>query len=124
MDIESVKPLPDMELVASHSFSEYERGVLSRLNDEEKIQGFYRCCTRKEAYLKAVGSGLSIPLDSFDVSLSADNPIRMLDNRLDANQISNWSFYTFTPFPGFIGALVIEAQEVMPAFIQWSPDKG
>jgi 4'-phosphopantetheinyl transferase len=124
VDIEMVRPVPDIDLITSQSFSEYERNMLALLTGEEKLLGFYRCWTRKEAYLKAVGSGLSIPLDSFDVSLAEDNPIEMVSNRLDPNQISRWSFYSFTPAHGFIGALVIEGQVVTPYFKQWNSDDG
>lgn len=119
VDVELIRPLPDLNLIASHSFSEYEQNMLSSLTEEEKQLGFFRCWTRKEAYLKARGSGLSIPLDSFDMSLSADNPIGMLSNRLDPDEVSRWSFYTFVPFQGFIGALAIEGQAVAPCFRQW-----
>lgn len=119
VDIELIRPLPDLNLIASHSFSEYEQNLLSQLTGEEKHLGFFRGWTRKEAYLKALGNGLSVPLDSFDISLSASNPIGMLSNRFDPDEVSRWSFYTFVPCQGFIGALVIEGQEVAPSFIQW-----
>lgn len=124
VDIERVRPLPDLDQVASSSFSDYERNALSALTPEEKLPGFFRCWTRKEAYLKARGDGLSIPLEAFDMSLAADNPIGMLSNRLDPSEVSRWSFFTFTPEQGFIGALAIEGQGVKPILRRWNATEG
>lgn len=119
VDVERVRPLPDLDQIASYSFSNHEQNVLARLTPEEKLNGFFRCWTRKEAYLKARGTGLLIPLDSFDMSLAPDNPIRMLSNRLDPDEVLRWSFYTFIPIDGFVGALAIEGQGVKPDFRRW-----
>lgn len=119
VDVERIRPLPDLDQVASNSFSDYEQNALSAFAPEEKLLGFFRCWTRKEAYLKARGDGLSIPLDAFDMSLAADNPIGMLSNRLDPNEVSRWSFYTFTPEQGFIAALAVEGQRVKPVLRRW-----
>ncbi len=123
VDIELVRSIPDMDLIATHSFSQWEQNELSVLPSEEKSSGFFRCWTRKEAYLKATGNGLSIPLSSFDVSLEPDNPICMHSNRFDPNEVPRWSFYTFIPVHGFIGALVIESPQVRPSFRIWEPAK-
>ena len=121
VDIERVRPLSDLEGIASHAFSSYEQKELSKLTGEEKYRGFFRCWTRKEAYLKARGDGLLVPLDTFDMSLAANNPIRMLSNRFDPDEVSLWSFYTFKPEKGFIGALAMQGQEVVPNFRRWIP---
>jgi 4'-phosphopantetheinyl transferase len=119
VDVERVRPLPNLDQLASNSVSEYERNVLSALDPGDKLPGFFRCWTRKEAYLKARGDGLSIPLNSFDMSLAPDNPIGMLSNRMDPNEVSRWSFYTFIPEEGFIAALAIEGWGVKPDFKRW-----
>lgn len=119
VDIERIRPLPDLDQITSYTFSNYEQIMLAKLTPEEKLIGFFRCWTRKEAYLKARGSGLLIPLDSFDVSLESDNPIRMISNRLDPSEVSRWSFHTFNPEEGYIGALVIEGQGLKPDFRRW-----
>lgn len=121
IDVERVRSLPDLEQIVSHAFSSYEQNELSKLRGEEKYRGFFRCWTRKEAYLKARGDGLLVPLDTFDMSLAADNPIHMLSNRLDPHEVSRWSFYTFLPEQGFIGALAMQGQEVVPNFKRWTP---
>jgi 4'-phosphopantetheinyl transferase len=64
---------------------------------------FYRCWTRKEAYVKALGSGLSTPLDSFRVSVAADEPVRF--KRLPEGSPA-WSLYDLEVEEGYVAALV------------------
>lgn len=64
--------------LAQRFFSEQEYQALARLSGHELVRGFYRCWTRKEAFIKAVGSGLSLPLDSFAVNLENDDKPELL----------------------------------------------
>jgi 4'-phosphopantetheinyl transferase len=67
-----------MSLVAAHHFAEDEQTQLRALPAQQQVTGFYLCWTRKEAILKAVGTGLTLPLDSFSVSLRPDAPAKLL----------------------------------------------
>ena len=62
VDIERLRPMDDMEAIARRFFSPPEHAALMALAPGERVAGFFRCWTRKEAYLKAVGEGLAIPL--------------------------------------------------------------
>ena len=64
--------------------------------------------TRKEAYLKARGEGLTYPLDQFTVSMDCDQPAQLLEVKGDPQELSRWSFRMLTPAPGTIAALVVE----------------
>jgi len=108
MDIEFLKPMPDCEQIAERFFSASERDVLRALPAERKEEAFFNCWTRKEAYLKAVGTGLAAPLDSFDVTLAPDEPPRMLTLEGDAGRAARWYFQHFRPAEQYIGALAIE----------------
>jgi 4'-phosphopantetheinyl transferase len=108
VDIEYMKPMPDLEQIAERFFSLSERQVLRSLPSETKPEGFFNCWTRKEAYLKAVGEGLAAPLDSFDVTLAPGEPPRMLTLEGDASRAARWWFRHFRPAEQFIGALAIE----------------
>ena len=68
VDVERVRSVPDLDAIAARYLHPTEQRELSRLSSAERVEGFFRCWTRKEAYLKARGAGLSLPLDQFDVS--------------------------------------------------------
>jgi 4'-phosphopantetheinyl transferase len=72
------------------------------------MEAFFRCWTRKEAFIKALGMGLSIPLDSFTVSTSLTEPPALLHYSQDTNTASHWSFIHLEPTTGYIGAIAIE----------------
>ena len=91
----------------SHSafFLAHEIQELSALPAEQQAEGFLLCWTRKEAYSKARGEGLQIPLNSFDVSLTPGKPARFLRG-VD----SGWQLFSFLPADGCAGALVFQGQ--------------
>lgn len=79
IDVERIKPDFVSEDIARRYFSAREvNDLLSLPTDEERPEAFFRCWTRKEAYLKARGAGLQIPLDSFSVSLLPGQPAEFL----------------------------------------------
>jgi 4'-phosphopantetheinyl transferase len=108
VDVEFLKPMPDLEQIAERFFSESERVALRRLPAPQKPEGFFNCWTRKEAYLKAVGEGLAAPLDSFDVTLLPGDPPRMLTLKGDADRAARWLLRCFRPERDYIGALAVE----------------
>lgn len=101
LDIEALRPIEDG--VARHHFSAAEYARLSRLDPGDWLGGFYRCWTRKEAVIKACGLGLSMPLDSFDVSLAPGAAARLV--RIEGDVPSAWQLVHFEPAPGVVGAL-------------------
>ena len=103
VDIESVDRTRATEEVAQRHFSPKERSDLARVPQPQRIEAFYRCWTRKEAYLKARGDGLSVDLASFDVSvLDESNP------RLFARDSVRWEMWSLNPADGYLGAVVFE----------------
>ena len=75
IDVEYMRPNIEYEQLANYSFSSRERAVFYALPTAQKQQAFFNCWTRKEAYIKAKGKGLSLPLEQFDVSLSPAEPL-------------------------------------------------
>jgi 4'-phosphopantetheinyl transferase len=100
--------------VAEHFFSVAEIYTLSGLEPHLRTQAFFNCWTRKEAYVKARGEGLSMPLDVFDVSLAPDVPAAMLSNRVDESQPAHWIFQDLQIASDYAGALVVEAVASRP----------
>ncbi|MEE8583757.1 MAG: 4'-phosphopantetheinyl transferase superfamily protein [Acidobacteriota bacterium] len=107
IDVEFLRPMPDAASIAERFFSAREHEELIQLPDSLVREGFFNCWTRKEAYLKATGDGLSKPLDQFDVTLIPGQPARMLLLDGDAQEAARWSYHHFVPAPEYIGALAI-----------------
>jgi 4'-phosphopantetheinyl transferase len=72
VDIEAVRAVPESEAIANSLFASTEVEALRNLPAERRVDGFFACWTRKEAYVKAVGGGLAVPLHAFAVSVDPD----------------------------------------------------
>jgi len=108
VDVEVERELEDALQISERFFSPAERAVLQSLPQEARIPAFFRCWSRKEAFIKAVGEGLSYPLDAFDVSLAPDEPARLLTVRGSAGEARAWSLYSLALPPGYHGALAVK----------------
>ena len=86
---------------------------------EEKRQAFFQCWARKEAYIKAKGMGLSLPLDLFDVSLSPNEPAALLQSRENPREAARWSMRKLAPGTGYAGALAVEGNDWQLHCWQW-----
>ena len=107
VDVEYIKTDFAGEDIARHFFSAHEVETLLGLPETERAAAFFRCWTRKEAYIKAIGSGLSHPLDEFDVTLAPDAPAALLRDHRDPNATARWSMSNLE-LDGYAGALVVE----------------
>ncbi len=110
VDLERRRPLSDMAQVAARFFSSREQALLRALPPERRLDAFYACWTRKEAYVKARGEGLSLPLDRFSVSLAPGEPARLLHVEDDprGEQVARWSLHDLAPAAGYAAALAVE----------------
>jgi 4'-phosphopantetheinyl transferase len=107
------------EEIAERFFSARERADLRALPAEVKHEAFFNCWTRKEAYIKAHGEGLSLPLDQFDVSLAPGEPAALLATRSDPREALHWSLQALTPGPDYVAALAVEGQGWHLSCWQW-----
>jgi len=110
VDVEELRPLRDMLNLAKHTFAPSEYETLNALPSDQHIEGFFNCWTRKEAYIKAIGLGLSQPLDEFHVSLRPAEPARLLWALDQPDAQERWTFDSYTPFPGYLGAVAVEGE--------------
>ena len=108
VDVEHLRELDDAESLASRFFSSGEISELLSLSPKEMTQAFFRCWTRKEAYIKAVGGGLSIPLDRFQVTLLQGVPARLVQIADDLGNAADWTLHHLEPAPGYVGALAYQ----------------
>jgi 4'-phosphopantetheinyl transferase len=102
-DIEWRDPKFAAEQIPERFFSRDEVRALRSLLVSDQTEAFFNCWTRKEAYVKAAGQGLSIALDSFDVSLAPNQPAVFLRG------CDGWSMQSFSPSPGFQAAVVVRS---------------
>lgn len=108
VDVEAVRFLPDADAIAARWFSRVEQEAYASLGPEERLAGFFHCWTRKEAFVKALGAGLSYRLDRFDVTLAPGAPAELLRVERTPGDARVWSMTSFVPAPGFVAAVVAE----------------
>jgi 4'-phosphopantetheinyl transferase len=90
VDIEKIRDDIDAAALAERFFSPRERAGLQALPEHLLVPGFFACWTRKEAFLKATGAGLSFPLADFSVSTHPDLPPQLEDLLGDAEARNRW----------------------------------
>jgi 4'-phosphopantetheinyl transferase len=113
IDTEKIRPEFAGEEIAERYFSATEQRELAELPKELRDTAFFLCWTRKEAYIKAHGDGLQIPLDSFDVSLKPGEPetLRSMDS-------GRWSMRSFVPASEFVAAIITEGKIQSVRFLE------
>lgn len=108
VDVERVVPERADRKLAQRFFSDGENEALEGLGEADFVEAFFRCWTRKEAYIKARGEGLSFPLRQFEVSVARDEPARLLRVVGNEREARRWSMLALHPGSGYAGAAVIE----------------
>jgi 4'-phosphopantetheinyl transferase len=108
VDLEAVHRLRGADEIAACCFSGRENEMYRALDVKDRPLGFFNCWTRKEAYIKALGDGLSHPLGCFDVSLAPGEPARILRVWNTPGELCGWRMGSFSPLPGFVAAIVTE----------------
>jgi 4'-phosphopantetheinyl transferase len=119
IDLEFIRGDLDIERIAMRFFSRQEIAALHTLPVDLREYAFFLCWTRKEAYVKARGEGLSLPLDQFDVSLIPGEPAALLSTRPDSDEALRWSLQELFPAAGYAAALAIEGRHRSFACWQW-----
>lgn len=107
VDIEQVRPEFAGLDIAQRFFAPGEVAALRALPEPERASAFFRCWTRKEAFVKARGEGLSLPLDRFEVSLQPGVPAALLRAELERDEASRWEIADVAPGAGYAGAVAV-----------------
>lgn len=124
VDVEEIRPIPHLDDLARVVFSAQEHEAWLMLPVALRASALYAVWTRKEAYLKAKGDGLTIPMDSFDVTLSHDDRPSLRANRLDPTEVGRWGFHELAAPPGFAATLVVEGPVSAIDQRCWSPTEA
>lgn len=118
VDVEVIRSLDDLVGVSTGNFSAFENRVLQSLPQAERLQGFFNCWTRKEAFIKAVGEGLAYPLDQFDVTLRPGERVEIL--RIGEDTQPDWLVYDVTPMKGYVSSVAAPGKRWQPVCGWWS----
>ena len=110
VDIEKIRPGICETTIPEQFFSEQECATLRSLPLEVQAEAFFNCWTRKEAFVKANGMGLSYDLGDFDVSLDPRDPAALLAIRGDPLEAARWTMHSFVPMAGFVAAVAVRDQ--------------
>lgn len=114
IDIELIRQDFGGQEIAERYFSPSEVAELASLPPEARADAFFLAWTRKEAYIKAVGEGLAIPLKSFSVSLTPGKP-----PELRSEDAARWELDSFEPAHDYAGALVAEGKQLSVTYWDW-----
>jgi 4'-phosphopantetheinyl transferase len=105
VDVEAIRPIREADAIAARSFSRREKEAYAALKPRHKALGFFNCWTRKEAFVKALGDGLSMPLDDIEVTLSPGEPAKLLRVGDKTGARIGWRLESFCPAPAYVAAL-------------------
>ena len=108
VDVEQIRSDMATARIAEEFFSANECRALASLPGSLQYEAFFSCWTRKEAYIKAKGEGLSLPLDQFDVAFLPGEEPRLLETRPDPTEASRWTLRSLEPGAGYQGAIVAQ----------------
>jgi len=124
VDVEAMRSDIDFTGIATHYFSPRENAVLRSLPPQQRCRCFFDCWTRKEAYIKAIGEGLSIPLDRFDVTNAPGEPARLIADRLDPMMSQRWTIQDLPSQDGHVAAAAVEATAISWRLFDWSDEQN
>lgn len=117
IDVEQIRTDVEIEVLARRFFSQLEHSELMAIPREQRVAAFYRYWTLKEAYIKAQGLGLSLPLDSFDLSLTSKKSGVLKATRPDPHKATRWTLLSLEVDPEYAGAVAVENKN--PEFRHW-----
>jgi 4'-phosphopantetheinyl transferase len=119
IDLEYVRGDLVDDAMLAHVLSVREMAALGTLPPATRCQAFFASWTRKEAFVKATGRGLSLPLDQVEVSLSPEEAVVRLAAASDEGRSSRWSLRTLAAGPGYAAALCVEGDDGRLTCWQW-----
>lgn len=120
IDLERIRALPDVRALVEGCFSPTERAAFCALPSEQQLLAFFRCWTRKEAFIKAKGQGLSFALDRFEVSMAPGEAARLLHVDGDPREASRWSLRELSPGHDYVAALAVEGRGLRLSYWRWA----
>jgi len=123
IDVETMQQEIDLDLISSKYFSPLENQSIRSLPQALQKQAFFNCWTRKEAYLKGLGVGLTAPLQDFSVSVAPHEPVRLINPLPGDCEDGAWQLFAIEPETGYAAAAAVRSTQNFGLFYwQASPD--
>lgn len=119
IDVEWRRPQAPILEIARRVCAPGELATLCGLPPAHRVEAFYTCWTRKEALIKAEGSGMTAALDHFEVTLDPDQPARALQVHGDREAAAGWAVRDLDPGPGYAGALAVHGTGCTLTLLEW-----
>lgn len=119
-DVEWIHRTTNIDSIARRFFSPAEQRQLGAVPEDGRRQAFFECWTLKEAFLKAKGTGLRLPLTGFDVAFGPGVAPRVLATRWDAADAARWSLFGLQPESGVVGAVAVEGRRPALRTARWA----
>lgn len=119
IDVECIRPMDDMDQIASRNFSPGEYRRFQSVPERDRLMAFYHCWTRKEAFIKATGEGLTFPLREFEVSFEPGYPAELLSVSGSRDLARRWSMHDLKTWDGYAAALVVDGNDYSISHKQW-----
>jgi len=120
VDLEYIRPIPELEKLASKYFSNDKRDLFEIIPEGQKMECFFTTWTSMEAYLKALGVGLTNLLEYPGGYPLPSEPIKYFQIIKDTQKSTLWTMVRFSPSSGYVGALVVEGYSLMLSGWQWN----
>jgi 4'-phosphopantetheinyl transferase len=108
VDIERIRDIDDLEAIAKQFFCPAECRELLTVSKQDRTKAFFDCWTRKEAFIKFLGTGLSFPLLRFQVTLTPGDPARLV--HVDGQWPGSWFLQDVAPSDGYAAAVASEVR--------------
>ncbi len=124
IDVERICPKSDYENIVYSHFSDIEKEMFSKIPDRDKNKAFFHYWTRKESYIKALGMGLSYPLNEFSVCFLPGQESKYTNIIKKNGEKDDWVVRTIAPMPGYTGAVSVKRSNIKLYFLHLSPDKA
>ena len=109
VDVEKIRPISDLAQIGERFFCAAETEELLSEEPSARQEMFFRCWTRKEAYIKAVGEGVTIPLSNFRVTLKRTDPVKFVHISGNLNEAKAWVLHDLPLTPAYAGAVAYRA---------------
>lgn len=123
-DVEALRPIPGFGQIVDRYFAPVECAAIGGVPEERRLDAFFCCWTRKEAYVKALGDGISFGFSRFAVAVDADDTPAILEIEGSADAAAGWTVWSGEPAPGYAAAVAIDTAPIDVVARFWLGSSG